>query len=58
MNLDVDALWLALVAAAVIGAAKLLATRLSEIDHKLQSHGLKLVRIETKLGIIDQNGDA
>lgn len=58
MSLDIDALWLALVAAAVIGAAKMLTTRLASIDRTLRSHGYKLIRIETKLGIVDPNGDA
>ena len=53
MTVDVNALWMLLVSAAIVGAVKLLMTRLSDIEHTLDSHGRKLVRIETKLGVPD-----
>lgn len=58
MTLDIDALWLALVLATVVGGVKMLTGRLASIDRTLRHHGCKLVRIETKLGIPDTNGDA
>lgn len=58
MNIETDALWFLLVGSAIIGAAGLLLSRLQGIERELNRHGLKLVRIETKLGIVDPNGDA
>ena len=53
MTVDVNALWMLLVSAGIIGAVKMLMNRLADIDHTLDSHGRKLVRIETKLGVPD-----
>jgi len=53
MTVDPNALWMLLISSAVIGAVKLLLNRLGEIEHTLDSHGRKLVRIETKLGVPD-----
>ena len=53
MTLDLNALWLILVGGALVGSVKMLMTRLTDIEHTLDSHGRKLVRIETKLGVPD-----
>ena len=53
MTLDLNALWLFLVGVAIVGAIRMLMARLDTIEHALESHGRKLVRIETKLGVPD-----
>lgn len=53
MTLDLNALWLFLVSVAIVGAIRVLLSRLDNIEHSLESHGRKLVRIETKLGVPD-----
>jgi hypothetical protein len=55
MTVDLNALWFLLVGAAMIGAVGVLMKRLDTIETSLESHGRKLVRIETKLGIPDNN---
>lgn len=57
MTVDPDQLWFVIVVAVVTGGGALLMQRLQSIERVLQRHGLKLVRIETKLGILDTNGD-
>lgn len=54
MTVNIDALWFLLVAASITGGAAMLLNRLSRIDHALEQHGRKLVRIETKLNIVDR----
>ena len=51
--LDIDTVWLPLIIAAVIGGVGLLLNRLGHLERVLHRHGMKLVRIETKLGIPD-----
>ena len=51
--LDIDTVWLPLIIAAVIGGVGLLLNRLNHLETLLHRHGMKLVRIETKLGIPD-----
>lgn len=58
MTVDVNQLWLLLVVAVITGTGAALAGTLSNIRRTLEKHGQKLVRIETKLGIPDHNGDA
>jgi len=58
VTIDPNALWFAVVVAVVTGGGALLMQRLAAIERVLTRHGLKLVRIETKLGIPDQADDA
>lgn len=53
MTLDLNALWLLLVSGILVGSLKMLMNRLQDIERVLDSHGRKLVRIETKLGVPD-----
>ena len=56
MTVDVDQLWLLLIVAVITGGGAALMSRLNGIDKTLRRHENKLVRIETKLGIADNNG--
>jgi hypothetical protein len=59
VTLNLDALGYAAVVGLVAIMVKLLLARLDGIEHTLSRHGMKLVRIETKLGIPDNsNGDS
>lgn len=57
MNVNLDALWFLLVGAAIVGGLRMLLKRMDDIELTLGKHGRKLIRIETKLGIPDRNGD-
>lgn len=57
MTIDPNALWLLIVAAVITGGGAKLMSRLNDIERTLYKHGNKLVRIETKLGIPDPNGN-
>lgn len=57
MIIDINQLWLLLIVAVITGAGAALSNTLSSIRRTLNQHGQKLVRIETKLGIPDHNGD-
>lgn len=57
MSVDPNELWFFLVTGVITGGGVLLMSRLAKIERTLSRHGLKLVRIETKLGIPDGNGD-
>ena len=56
MMIDADALGQLLLVAAIVGAAGLLLRRLGQIGDTLEAHGRKLVRIETRLNIVDNGG--
>ena len=53
MIIDPDALALLLLGASIVGGVGLLLRRLGHITDQLDTHGRKLVRIETKLNIND-----
>lgn len=57
MTVDINQLWLLLLVAVITGTGAALANTLASIRRTLERHGQKLVRIETKLGIPDHNGD-
>jgi hypothetical protein len=56
VTVDLNQLWLLLVVAVITGGGAALMGTLSRIQRTLQKHGEKLVRIEFKLGIPDNNG--
>lgn len=56
MTVNLDQLWLLLVVAVITGGGAALMSTLGSIRRTLQKHGEKLVRIEFKLGIPDNNG--
>jgi hypothetical protein len=59
MNINIDALGYTLIVGLVALAVRVLLNRMDDIEKTLSRHGMKLVRIETKLGIADNNnGDA
>lgn len=57
MTVDLNQLWLLLVVAVITGGGAALTSTLASIRRTLQKHGEKLVRIEFKLGIPDNNGN-
>jgi hypothetical protein len=59
MNINIDALGYTLIVGLVALAVRVLLNRMDDIEKTLSRHGMKLVRIETKLGITDNNnGDS
>ena len=57
MIIDASSLGQLLLVAAIVGAAGFLLRRLGQIEDTLQSHGRKLVRIETRLNIVHNGED-